>query len=368
MKKGLLGVILGGLLFCLPAYGQGYRFDSQVQQRGTVAGVTNVVILPNSPIISFCNHPANAVPCTNKATTFTDITLGTPCLTSTQIVLAGTTSCVGSPDAEDNWGVWVPTGTYDYTVTVAGNNFGPYIVTALLPTGFPLATNNTWLGNNAWTVVGNFYAGINAYGAGVGVPAVFANPISGSLTAGAIEIEDMAGPGSPWDIGELSAFGDLDFYNAASLSTWSLHATGTHKGLLSHANTANRTWSLPDDSGSVDLTHGSDDHTGLITSRGPIAMLTGGVGTGGHYTLCYAEEVTTADGSGSTITFSASFISHTIARTFTGSAVAVAATANSERGCIPMNVDDSTNITYAVTASAPFATADYAVDVWLKRE
>ena len=125
MKKLLLF-----LLFPLIAAAQGSRYDSTVLQQGTIDTVTNAVIIPVNPIISFCVYPASGVPCTNKATTFTDKTLTVACPTSTQITLAGTNTCVGSPDTQDNWGVWVPPGTYSYTITGPGVlNNGPYVVT-----------------------------------------------------------------------------------------------------------------------------------------------------------------------------------------------------------------------------------------------
>lgn len=48
-----------------------------------------------------------------------------------QIVLDGTNNCVASPDAQNNWGVWVPSGTqFTYTITVNGVSTGPYFVTS----------------------------------------------------------------------------------------------------------------------------------------------------------------------------------------------------------------------------------------------
>src|SRR6266576_791820 len=94
------------LLFASSAAAQGFRFDSSVTQQSTVAGQANVVTIPASDQIAFCNFPANATPCTNKATTYTSQSLLTPCSTATQIVLTGTTTCVASPDAQQNWGVW----------------------------------------------------------------------------------------------------------------------------------------------------------------------------------------------------------------------------------------------------------------------
>lgn len=129
MKIKLVLLLAVFAVMCGSASAQGFRVVSQVTQRGTVAGATNVVVIPSAPIIKFCNAPANAVPCSNLATTFTDATLVTPCANSTQIVLDGTSTCVSSPDAQNNWGVWIAAGQYAYTITVGGTNFGPYFVT-----------------------------------------------------------------------------------------------------------------------------------------------------------------------------------------------------------------------------------------------
>jgi len=132
------------LLFASSAAAQGIRFDTIVVQEGTIGTVTNAVIVPANPQIAFCNFPANAVPCTNKATTYTTNTLGTPCSTSTQIVLTGTTTCIANPDAQGNWGVWAAAGQYAYTITLPGGvNLGPYNVTMGIPSGTTLTLGAT---------------------------------------------------------------------------------------------------------------------------------------------------------------------------------------------------------------------------------
>jgi hypothetical protein len=125
------------LLWIIPIL---FLFSFQTQAQGQRYGDSSPVLsspTPGGPIysvanagISFCSHPANAVPCTNKVTTYTDITLTTPCSTSTQLTLIGSSTCVGKADGYGNWGVNVPTGTYDYTVQLAsGGYIGPYVVT-----------------------------------------------------------------------------------------------------------------------------------------------------------------------------------------------------------------------------------------------
>jgi uncharacterized cupin superfamily protein len=105
---------------------------------GTGANPVISVTTPGGPLmsvpnatISFCNVPANGVPCTNKASTWTDSTLTTACPSSTQVVLDGSNVCVGSTDQYGNWGVWVASGQYAYTVTLpTGASTGPFFVTA----------------------------------------------------------------------------------------------------------------------------------------------------------------------------------------------------------------------------------------------
>lgn len=127
------------------AFGQGFRFDNQVSQElltTAIPGATNVLTVPSSAQIALCTFPANAVPCTNKATTYASNTLGTPCATSTQIVLTGTTACIANPDTQGNWGVWLAQGQYAYTITLPGGvNLGPYWLTVGIPLN-PLTLTN----------------------------------------------------------------------------------------------------------------------------------------------------------------------------------------------------------------------------------
>jgi len=111
------------------AFGQGIRFGDGQPVWTTISAGSNPAlgVIPNA-VINFCNFPANGTPCTNKATTYTDQTLSVSCSSSTQIVLAGTTSCVGTADALGNWGVWIAPGQYAYTITASGTSSGPYFV------------------------------------------------------------------------------------------------------------------------------------------------------------------------------------------------------------------------------------------------
>jgi hypothetical protein len=129
MRKILLTTI-ALLLFGSGAFAQGVRVPLTVTQSGTVGTSSNVVVLPSNPVVKFCNFPASGSPCANLATTYTDGTLTTPCSTSTQFVLDGTTSCVANFDVQNNGGVWVAPGKYAYTITIGTSNYGPFFVTA----------------------------------------------------------------------------------------------------------------------------------------------------------------------------------------------------------------------------------------------
>jgi len=122
------------LLVGSSAHAQSFRIGDSypISSSLTAPGVISTL----QATISICNFPANSVPCTNKATTYSSVTLRTPCPTSTQVVLTRTNTCVAQSDARGNWGAWVPTGNYDSTVTIStGQSFGPYTVSVGIPAG-----------------------------------------------------------------------------------------------------------------------------------------------------------------------------------------------------------------------------------------
>jgi hypothetical protein len=85
---------------------------------------------PNSPVLAVCNSPANQVPCTNYATTFTST--GAACPNGAQNTPDPQPSaCQSMGDAQGNIGFWAPAGKYDYTVCIqnSASCFGPYTVT-----------------------------------------------------------------------------------------------------------------------------------------------------------------------------------------------------------------------------------------------
>lgn len=138
MKTLLLILALGSFL-CAPLISaQNVRysvdFPSISSQFTTPFLVGNVP--PNSPVLSWCNHPANQganVACTNYATTYTSA--GVACPNGSQDTPdPQPSSCQSTGDAQGNIGVWAAPGTYDYVVCIQNSTscFGPYTVTLSL--------------------------------------------------------------------------------------------------------------------------------------------------------------------------------------------------------------------------------------------
>ncbi|MFZ3355123.1 MAG: hypothetical protein WA549_00015, partial [Thermoplasmata archaeon] len=127
MKRVALLFVIA-LLLCPFVFGQGARYDNFAWQTVYVQGSNVFTAAPNA-IVNICSHPANAVPCTNYASTYTDIGLGTACSTATPLVLSGSSTCVATSDIYGSFGFWANPGAYDYTVTTTNGSFGPYYIT-----------------------------------------------------------------------------------------------------------------------------------------------------------------------------------------------------------------------------------------------
>ena len=143
MKRFSL-LLLAILASCGSVKAQGVRVGNGQSSPVTTTTILSQKVLAPVPgaLLQFCNTPASGVPCTNKATTYTDATLSTPCPTSAQVVLDGTSNCVAATDSLGNWGVWVPAGQYAYTFSTPAGNFGPFFATASGSGG----TNNIFTG------------------------------------------------------------------------------------------------------------------------------------------------------------------------------------------------------------------------------
>jgi hypothetical protein len=122
MKKLSISLLLMGLL-CLgsSAFGQATWFPGVAQTTTTVSATNTTVLVPlPSAIITLCGYPSNgSLPCTNKAPVCPDIT-GVGCTT-------GAPNNPVTADSLGNFGAWLPSGSYDYTVcAVSGVCQGPY--------------------------------------------------------------------------------------------------------------------------------------------------------------------------------------------------------------------------------------------------
>lgn len=137
MKQFFRGVVLA-FLVAVSLQAQALRVDPTpaMTTSGTAGpgGFPQLLAVPGAKV-AICNSPANGTPCTNYATTYTDVTMTTSCPNTAQIVLAGTSTCVSAADALGNFGFWIGPGTYAYTVTLStGQSYGPFPLTVTIAT------------------------------------------------------------------------------------------------------------------------------------------------------------------------------------------------------------------------------------------
>jgi hypothetical protein len=119
--------------------------------------------------LAWCQYPANAVPCTNYATTYTSASLSVSCPTNAQVVLQGSNTCQATDDNFGNLGVYAPSGMYSYTLTVNGVSTGPYL--GQIGVSGPGAPSGSLQANDA-----GFFAG---------VPNSSVNFVSGNISSSA---------------------------------------------------------------------------------------------------------------------------------------------------------------------------------------
>lgn len=160
MKKfgKISSILFLSLFLCVSAFADKVRIGDNLpfQTTAVISGVTVIVPVTNIVSIQICAYPANAVPCTNKVTTYSDVN-GSSCPSSTQVVLAGTTTCVAAADSLGNWGAWTDSQSIAVTAQRAdGSSIGPIAVTAMAaPPGTrldqilnPSATTTFSMGSN----------------------------------------------------------------------------------------------------------------------------------------------------------------------------------------------------------------------------
>lgn len=107
---------------------------------------------PNSPTVAVCSSPANGVPCTNYATTYTSA--GVACPNGAQDTPQPQPSaCQPTGDAQGNIGFWAPPGRYDYTVCINTQCYGPYTVTVGLGTASAVTLQTNGIPNANQTLL-----------------------------------------------------------------------------------------------------------------------------------------------------------------------------------------------------------------------
>lgn len=122
-------VLLALMCVSVCAVGQNVRYSAPFPSVSSIDPPYLIANLPpNSPVLAVCHSPANALPCTNYATTFTS--LGVACLNGAQDTPdPNPSACQSTGDSQGNIAFWAPSGTYDYTVCVQNHCFGPYTIT-----------------------------------------------------------------------------------------------------------------------------------------------------------------------------------------------------------------------------------------------
>ncbi len=150
MNKSLIFFALT-LVFgsAMPALAQAVRLDPtpvtmvQSNAASSSSDAASVLAVP-SALVAVCQYPANGVPCTNYATTYTDATMTTACPQNKQMVLAGTTTCIAAADDNGNFGFWVAPGMYEYTIGSSVGMAGPYFISASATTAGPTVAAQTF--------------------------------------------------------------------------------------------------------------------------------------------------------------------------------------------------------------------------------
>ena len=129
-----IGLLTFGLILfaCSFIHAQNVRYSVPFPSISSTTVTPYLVanIPPSSPVLAVCNSPANQVPCTNYATTYTSS--GSACPNGSQDTPDPQPSaCQATGDAQGNIGFWAPPGKYDYTVCIqnSASCFGPYTVT-----------------------------------------------------------------------------------------------------------------------------------------------------------------------------------------------------------------------------------------------
>jgi hypothetical protein len=150
------------LVVCLSvcALAQNVRYSAPFPSvSSTYPPLLQANIPPNSPTIAVCNSPANQVPCTNYATTYTSASVACP-NGAQDTPDPQPSACQSTGDGQGNIGFWAPPGKYDYTVCIVNSVvcYGPYTITLAGGAGSAIITVN---GGSQLAYPVNFQNGTN---------------------------------------------------------------------------------------------------------------------------------------------------------------------------------------------------------------
>jgi hypothetical protein len=118
------------LAFALNAFGQNVRYDAPFAS--TTGGSGQQLPVYALPFATIKFYACTGSTCTTLASTYSSASSTTACPVSpaTQVVLQGTTACVGQADSEGNFGAWFQPGQYAYTIAPQyGGLYGPILFT-----------------------------------------------------------------------------------------------------------------------------------------------------------------------------------------------------------------------------------------------
>lgn len=118
----------------------------------------------------------------------------------------------------------------------------------------------------------------------------------------------------------------------------------------------------------IAASYGQDDKTAQSASIGAVTLFTGTASSGGHWRICYATGITTSDASGATYVLTPAWTQDGVSRTSASASIAFASTANQGVTCVPVNADNSTNLSYSTTVTGTPTTGRYATHVWATKE
>lgn len=121
-------------LFVPLAYSQATRVDLPLLTSGpkipaaAVSGPLPQALWVSNSKAYLCTHPQTTLAAcqANPITTYTDVTEGTPCGTTTQLVQLPGTTCTNSTGVVSNLGAWVGVTTFDYFLITSYGTFGPF--------------------------------------------------------------------------------------------------------------------------------------------------------------------------------------------------------------------------------------------------